>query len=191
MSPWVCYLIADGLELSGIVAIMTNGVFLNYYAAPNLSRTSKEVAKVAIEAISYTAETVVFLFLGIGVFTFEAKYSEVSVLTIILGIINVNFARFVNIWSVSKIVNRYRSDKNKVTYSQQAVMWLAGLRGAMAYALSIQSSLSPTFMNPKAGKFSGDVMLIVSIIFSIFTLVGVSSFLHPLIHRLGVTQEAI
>jgi sodium/hydrogen exchanger 8 len=70
MSPWVCYLIADGLELSGIVAIMTNGVFLNYYAAPNINRTSREVAKVAIETISYTAETVVFLFLGIGVFTF-------------------------------------------------------------------------------------------------------------------------
>ena len=39
--PWVCYLIADGLELSGIVAILTNGIFLNYYATPNLSRPSR------------------------------------------------------------------------------------------------------------------------------------------------------
>ena len=30
--PWVCYLIAEGLQLSGIVAICTNGVFLNAYA---------------------------------------------------------------------------------------------------------------------------------------------------------------
>ena len=29
LSPWVCYLIADGLQLSGIVAILTNGLFLN------------------------------------------------------------------------------------------------------------------------------------------------------------------
>ena len=27
VSPWVTYLIADGLGLSGIVAILTNGVF--------------------------------------------------------------------------------------------------------------------------------------------------------------------
>ena len=32
MCPWVCYLIAEGLQLSGIVAICTNGVILNYYA---------------------------------------------------------------------------------------------------------------------------------------------------------------
>jgi NhaP-type Na+/H+ or K+/H+ antiporter len=32
MCPWVCYLIAEGLSLSGIVAICTNGVFLNTYA---------------------------------------------------------------------------------------------------------------------------------------------------------------
>ena len=27
--PWVCYLLAEGLKLSGIVAILTNGVFLS------------------------------------------------------------------------------------------------------------------------------------------------------------------
>jgi NhaP-type Na+/H+ or K+/H+ antiporter len=33
MCPWVSYLIADGFGLSGIVAILTNGIFLNIYAA--------------------------------------------------------------------------------------------------------------------------------------------------------------
>lgn len=28
MCPWVSYLIAEGLDLSGIVSILTNGVFL-------------------------------------------------------------------------------------------------------------------------------------------------------------------
>ena len=32
LCPWVSYLIAEGLELSGIVAIMVNGIFLSYYA---------------------------------------------------------------------------------------------------------------------------------------------------------------
>mmetsp|Transcript_41925 Transcript_41925/g.56983 ORF Transcript_41925/g.56983 Transcript_41925/m.56983 type:complete len:212 (+) Transcript_41925:406-1041(+) len=41
--PWVSYLIADGLELSGIVAILTNGVFLSYYATPNVSIAAKKV----------------------------------------------------------------------------------------------------------------------------------------------------
>ena len=115
MSPYICYLIADGLELSGIVAIMINGVFLNYYATPNISKTSKEVVKIAVDSISYISETLVFLFLGIGVFTFESKYKEVSASTVILSILNVNLCRWVNIWVVSKIVNRFRSLESKIS----------------------------------------------------------------------------
>ena len=74
MCPWVCYLIADGLELSGIVAIMTNGIFLNYYATPNVTKGSKQVIKIFVDTLAYTAETIVFIFLGIGVFTFESKF---------------------------------------------------------------------------------------------------------------------
>lgn len=33
MCPWVCYLIAEGLELSGIVSILINGIILAQYAA--------------------------------------------------------------------------------------------------------------------------------------------------------------
>lgn len=71
VSPWVTYLIADGLGLSGIVAILTNGLFLNLYAAPNISRGSRKVLKIAYETIAYCFETLVFIFLGIGVFAFE------------------------------------------------------------------------------------------------------------------------
>jgi sodium/hydrogen exchanger 8 len=37
LCPYVSYLIAEGLELTGIVAILINGIFLSYYATPNLS----------------------------------------------------------------------------------------------------------------------------------------------------------
>ena len=37
LCPYVSYLIAEGLELSGIVAILINGIFLSYYVTPNLS----------------------------------------------------------------------------------------------------------------------------------------------------------
>ena len=37
LCPWVSYLIAEGLKMSGIVAILSNGVFLSTYGAPNCS----------------------------------------------------------------------------------------------------------------------------------------------------------
>jgi len=70
LCPWVTYLIADGLKLSGIVAILCNGIFLNLYAAPNISRVSRKIVKVAYETMALSAETLVFIFLGMGLFSF-------------------------------------------------------------------------------------------------------------------------
>jgi len=72
--PWVSYLFAEGLELSGIVSILTNGVFLSYYAEANVSPASKRVLKVGYETFSYAAEILVFIFLGIGLFAFNHPF---------------------------------------------------------------------------------------------------------------------
>ena len=74
LCPWVSYLIAEGLKLSGIVAILVNGIFLSYYATPNVSPAAKKVLKMGYETIAVSAETLVFLFLGIGLFAFNHPY---------------------------------------------------------------------------------------------------------------------
>ena len=109
MSPWVTYLIADGLGLSGIVAILTNGIFLNMYAIPNISRGTRKVLKIAYETIAYSAETLVFVFLGIGVCAFDHPTHKVGGGAIVLTILILNFARFCNIAVVSWLVNRTRT----------------------------------------------------------------------------------
>lgn len=114
MCPWVCYLIADGLELSGIVAILTNGITLNYYATPNVNRASRKVIKIAVDTVAYTTETMVFLFLGIGVFAFDHPYELMGAGTFVLTIINLNIARFLNIWITSWLVNRNRTENSKI-----------------------------------------------------------------------------
>jgi len=121
MCPWVCYLIADGLQLSGIVAILVNGIVLNYYATPNVNKASKMVIKIVVESLAYITETMVFLFLGIGVFTFDYKYTEMKndlVGTLLWAIINLNIARMLNICIVSWMVNKSRSDETKINTKQ-------------------------------------------------------------------------
>jgi NhaP-type Na+/H+ or K+/H+ antiporter len=59
-------------------------------------------------------------------------------------------------------------------------MWVAGLRGAMAYALALDSS--------KEGE-AGKVMLIVTLLYSLFTILGVSSVLYPIMNICEVTQK--
>jgi len=115
LCPWICYLIAEGTELSGIVAILTNGIVLNYYATPNISVASRKVTKIAVDTIAYVTETMVFLFLGIGMVAFDHPYGDMGTGSMLTTVLNLNIARFLNIFFVTYMVNRSRSDETKIT----------------------------------------------------------------------------
>lgn len=123
----------------------------------------------------------VFLFLGIGLLAIDHPYKEMGWGTVICALVNLNFARFLNIFIVTKLVNRTRSVDSQISSKQQFVMWVAGLRGAMAYALALDSS--------KDGM-AGKVMLIVTLIYALFTILGVSSVLYPIMLKCEVTNAS-
>jgi sodium/hydrogen exchanger 8 len=177
LCPWVSYLIAEGLELSGIVAILVNGIFLSYYATPNILNSSKKVLKMGYETVAYSAETLVFIFLGLGLFAFKHPYEETGFCMILFTIINLSIARFLNIWIVSWIVNKFRTE-HLITPKLKFVMWLAGLRGAMAYALALKSMLD--------FKSVGPVILIVTLIYSFISILLVGTIMFPVLGKLEV-----
>ena len=61
-------------------------------------------------------------------------------------------------------------------------MWLAGLRGAMAYALALKS----TFDFEK-----GPVMLITTLIYSFISILGVGSCMSPILEKLEVNKKRL
>jgi sodium/hydrogen exchanger 8 len=178
--PYVSYLIAEGLELSGIMSILINGIVLSYYATPNLSEYGRKVLSMSYETIAYSTETLVFLFLGMGLFAFDHPYDQLSLTFVLTTIFNINIARALNVLTVSWIVNKTRSEESKIRWNHQVVMWLSGLRGAMAYALALKSSTELVI---------GPLILIDTLIFSLFTILVVGSILNPILSRLDVKQK--
>lgn len=107
MAPLVAYFVAGGLKLSGIVAILLNGVFLNYYAKSNITPAARKIVKMLYEVIAHSAETIVFLFLGYGMWTFDTNpWQAMGWSTLLCTILNLNIARFLNIGIVTFLVNR-------------------------------------------------------------------------------------
>lgn len=161
LGPWVSYLIAEGLELSGIVAILTNGVFLSYYARPNISDAAKTVCSMGYETIAYSAETLVFLFLGIGLFAFQDPFQSLGWGLLLTTIINLHLARLLNISICTFLVNMSRTE-TKISAKEFFVIWFSGLRGAMAYALALSCAVDfPTV---------GPVILIDTLVYSFSTI---------------------
>ena len=108
LCPWIAYLIAEGLNMSGIVAVLVNGMILSSYGAPNMSRPSREALKLGYETAAYACQTIVFLFLGIGLFAFEHPFKDAWIL-ILVTIVVLNVSRFFNIFITSLVANLCRS----------------------------------------------------------------------------------
>ena len=59
-------------------------------------------------------------------------------------------------------------------------MWFSGLRGAMAYALALKSIQDLDI---------GPVILLDTLIYSYITILGVASFLNPVLSKLDVKRK--
>jgi NhaP-type Na+/H+ or K+/H+ antiporter len=64
---YVPFLMAEILQLSGIVTILVTGIAARHYVEPNLSESTQEVADVIFRLAAHLAETSIFLELGLSV----------------------------------------------------------------------------------------------------------------------------
>ena len=129
------------------------------------------------ETIAYSAETIVFLFLGIGLFAFEHPFQELGWGLFITTIINLNLSRLLNVGVCTFLINKTRTE-TKFSRKEFFVIWFSGLRGAMAYALALSC----------AGDFPtvGPVILIDTLMYSFTTILVQGSVMNPVLAKCNV-----
>merc|ERR1719369_2558220 len=85
-----------------------------------------------MRTLSFVCESCVFAYLGIGIFSFPHRF---EMALIVWSIIFILAGRALNIFPLSALCNRFRS--HQITKKMMVIMWFSGLRGAIAYALSL------------------------------------------------------
>ena len=75
-----------------------------------------------------------YIYMGMGVFTggfqnWDLTFTCVALVSCVIG-------RAVNIFPLSFVANLCRGRSNNISPKMQVVLWFAGLRGAIAFALS-------------------------------------------------------
>ena len=132
---YLCYAIGEALDLSGIMALFFNGIILSHYNSYNLSETAHVTSDQIFATLAVIMETIVFLYMGMGVFTgqfdnWDVGFSIIALLCCLVG-------RALNIFPLSFVANLCRRrGKNHISIKMQGVLWFVGLRGAIAFALS-------------------------------------------------------
>ena len=98
-----------------------------------------------------------FVYLGIALFTFTHQW-DIGLILCMLPILL--FSRLCNIVPISFVLNLKRKDDHKITRNEQIMLWFSGLRGAMAFALSIEVPSD----NPRVFLTTTLIMAIVTIL---------------------------
>ena len=132
-----CYATAEAVGLSGIMALFFNGIVLRHYNSYNLSKEANVTAEQIFGTLAVISETLVFLYMGMGVFT--DRYISWNFWFAILALVFCLIGRALNIIPLSFVANLCRRNSrknNRITWEMQTVLWFTGLRGAIAYALS-------------------------------------------------------
>ncbi|KAL6567593.1 Sodium/hydrogen exchanger 6 [Orobanche gracilis] len=144
--PYFSYMLAEGLGLSGIVSILFTGIVMKHYSFPNLSDSSQKFVSSFFHLISSLAETFVFIYMGFDIAMEQHSWSHIGF--IFFSIIHLycktniehsTCSRAANVFSCAYLVNLFRPAHRKIPMKHQKALWYSGLRGAMAFALALQS----------------------------------------------------
>merc|ERR1712080_82600 len=85
-----------------------------------------------MRTLVFARESCVFAYLGLAIFSFPHHF---ELALIIWSIVFILLGRALNIFPLSYVCNRFRS--HQITKKMMTIMWFSGLRGAIAYALSL------------------------------------------------------
>nr|AAL39869.1 LP02993p [Drosophila melanogaster] len=136
MFTYAPYVLAEGIHLSGIMAILFCGIVMSHYTHFNLSTVTQITMQQTMRTLAFIAETCVFAYLGLAIFSFK---HQVELSFVIWAIVLCLIGRACNIFPLAFLVNKFR--EHKINNKMQFIMWFSGLRGAISYALSLHLNL--------------------------------------------------
>lgn len=131
------YVLAEGIHLSGIMAILFCGIVMSHYTHFNLSTVTQVTMQQTMRTLAFIAETCVFAYLGLAIFSFRHRVEPALV---VWSIVMCLLGRAANIFPLALLCNKFR--EHKITKKMMFIMWFSGLRGAISYALSLHLGFS-------------------------------------------------
>ncbi|XP_027367256.1 sodium/hydrogen exchanger 1-like isoform X2 [Abrus precatorius] len=143
LMAYLSYMIAELLNLSGILTILFCGIVMSHYTWHNVTGSSRTTTKHSFATISFIAETFIFICVGMDALDIDKwKTSKatlgtsVAVSSTLFALVLIGRAAFV--FPIANITNCIKArESTKIEFRSQFIIWWAGLmRGAVTIALS-------------------------------------------------------
>jgi CPA1 family monovalent cation:H+ antiporter len=200
MTPYVAFVAADRIGVSGVLAVVTVGLYLGHSAPRLLSASARIQAINMWEVLDFLLEGILFILVGLGMplalsavgapgetgpFSLTTAAIAVSAAVIVLRIVWVFPAGYIPRYLRRHLDDRMRGMPYPPVGNVFFVGW-AGLRGAVSLVLA----LSIPFTTADGAPFPGrDVVIFLTFVVILVTLVGQGLTLRPLIAWLGLEPD--
>ncbi len=157
VSAYGTYLLTEELGGSGVIAVVTVGMILgNFGSNIGMNPRTRLVVSEFWEFLAFFVNSIVFLLIGDQV-NFSSLGNSLDL--IFVAIASVLVTRAISVFGLGWLSNRFSNDK--LSLSEQVVLWWGGLRGSVSIAVALSV---PVVL--------GDRQEIINIIFGVvlFTL---------------------
>lgn len=193
LAPFVAYLGAESMHLSGVLAVVVAGLYLSFASSEVFSQQTRLQAYGSWNTVLFILNGVIFILIGlqlpeivgnIGANSFWAwKYAFIISIAVIVGrIIWVYPGTYIPRW-LSKRIRERESDTNIKLAT--IVAW-SGMRGVVSLAAALALPLTVNGSTPFPHR-NLIIFLTFSVIFSTLVLQGLT--LRPLINWLGIQSD--
>ena len=174
--PYLAYSISESMEMSGIVSVLFCGIVMGRYTRQNLERAPRMVSMCLFKVFAYVAETFVFIYMGASMYRASFSYITTGIVALLVVIVS----RVMCVYPLSYVLNRTTRKSKASGYIEgntQHMLVFCGLRGAVAYALSVKA----------AAEFGavGGAMLTATTFLVLVTVILQGAFMQPVMQCLG------
>jgi len=179
---YASYDIAEIMNMSGIVSLFFCGIMMEHYACPVVSEVCQICVSNTTKSFAKLSESFVFVYLGVTAgLSFDRRSGVVWSFSLSFYALVLCFiGRACNVFPICFLANLKR--KEQIPLNMQVMIWFAGLRGAMCFALAVNVPLD----------LPGQPVMVTTTLFIIFftTLVmgGLTDFM---IHFLELNENLV
>lgn len=114
------------------------GMVMAKYVRPNLSRSTDDRVGAFFRVIASLAEIFVFVYIGCALFTEQQAWDKASTWSFIFfSLVALAISRYLNVYPSCAFINLLRPVEQRIPQAHKHMLWFSGLRGAMAFALSM------------------------------------------------------
>lgn len=195
LTPFAAYLLAEHFHFSGVLAVVTTGLFLSYHSDTMFSHQSRIMTYSVWEVVSFILNGLIFVLIGLqlrSVMQGISEYApgELALYGVVISLV-VIIVRFVWVMPAAfmpRLLSRSMRDREKFHPKNMVVFGWAGMRGVVSMAAALAIPLTLADGTPFQHR-SLVIFLTFCVILSTLVLLGLT--LPWLVKKLKIEPHSI